>query len=256
MNSEWRNRYEVMRDAAQKAGDLALGYFDTGLEFEMKSDFSPVTLADREAEKLLRQTIANSFPNDALLGEEFGEQPGSTGFRWIIDPIDGTRSFIRNIPIWGTLVGLEYNGQQIGGVAYVPCWKQMFHAIQGNGAFRDERRISVSRTEELKQSLVSYSSFGFFKAGNKGMAFQEMLNCCERSRAYADFYGFVLVAQGSVDLMVEYGVHIWDVAGLKVIVEEAGGRFSDWEGNPTIDRPDALATNGKLHNAALEILRR
>jgi histidinol-phosphatase len=256
MNPEWQSRYEVMREAARQAGDLALGYFDTGIPVEMKTDFSPVTLADREAEKLLRQTITSYFPNDAFLGEEFGEQEGRSGFRWIIDPIDGTRSFIRNIPIWATLVGLEYDGRQIGGVAYVPCWKQMFHALQGGGAFRDDRRISVSQTANLKQSLVSYSSFGFFKASNKGAAFQEMLNRCERSRAYADFYGFVLVAQGSVDLMVEYGVHTWDVAGLKVIVEEAGGRFSDWDGNPVIDRPDALATNGKVHEAALEILRR
>jgi histidinol-phosphatase len=254
MNSDWKSRYDLMCDITRKAGDVALSYFDTGISVQTKADQSPVTIADQQTEASLRESIQRHFPADGLLGEEYGEQSGSTGYRWIIDPIDGTRSFIRNIPIWGTLVGLEFNGEQIAGAAYIPCWKQLFHALKGNGAFRDERRISVSSVTELKQSLVSYSSFGFFKAGNCEGKFLEMLERSERSRSYSDFYGFLMVAQGSVDLMVEYGVHIWDVAGLKVIVEEAGGTFSDWQGAPRIDRPDVLASNGKLHSAALAIL--
>ena len=256
MHPDWKARYDVMLDAAREAGNLALKYFDTGIAVETKADRSPVTIADRDAEKLLRATLTRYFPGDGFLGEEFGEQDGTTGFRWIIDPIDGTRSFVRNIPIWATLVGLEFQGKQIAGLAYIPTWGQMFHALSGCGAFRDERRISVSSTEKLAQSLVSYSSFGFFKSPDSGPAFLEMLKQTERSRSYADFYGFVLVAQGSVDLMVDYGVHIWDVAGLKVIVEEAGGKFTDWQGDPRIDRPDVIASNGKVHDAALTILKK
>ena len=255
MKPEWRARYEEGILAAQAAGKLALEYFDTDVAVITKADLSPVTIADRSAEELLRKHLTTRFPDDGFLGEEFGETPGTTGYRWIIDPIDGTRSFIRNIPIWATLVGLEYRGETIAGVCHIPTWSQTYRALRGEGAFRDERRLHVSNVERLDKALVSYSSFDFFKQADEQDAFTRMLAATERSRAYADFYGFVLVAQGSVDVMVEQGVHIWDVAGLKVIIEEAGGRFTDWKGQPTVDRPDALATNGKLHSAALDILR-
>ena len=254
MNPEWRSRYDAGVLAAQAAGKVALDYFDKGVVVETKADQSPVTIADRSAEETLRSFVRKHFPNDGFLGEEFGDSPGSSGYRWIIDPIDGTRSFIRNIPIWATLVGLEYRGEMIAGIAYIPVWNQTFRALRGDGAFRDDRRIRVSDTAQLGKSLFSYSSFGFFKAAGKQDHFAQLLAETERSRAYADFYGFVLVAQGSVDLMADYGVHIWDVAGLKVIVEEAGGTFTDWDGQPSIDRPDVLASNGKVHAAALKIL--
>jgi histidinol-phosphatase len=255
MNPEWRSRYEEGVRAAQVAGRIALGYFDSGVAVETKPDLSPVTIADRSAEEALRKHLLNHFPGDGFLGEEFGQTPGSTGYRWIIDPIDGTRSFVRNIPIWATLVGLECRGEMIAGICYIPAWNQMFRALRGDGTFRDERRIRVSDVADLDKALVSYSSFGFFKAAGRHDTFIKLLAQTERSRGYADFYGFVLVAQGSVDLMVEHGVHIWDVAGLKVLVEEAGGRFSDWDGGSTIDRPDVVASNGRIHDAALEVLR-
>ncbi len=255
MNEAWRTRYSAGIEAAKVAGQLALSYFDTGIAVETKSDLSPVTIADRAAEQSLRDTIQCRFPGDGILGEEFGDTPGSTGFRWIFDPIDGTRSFIRNIPIWATLVSLEYRGEQIMGICYLPAMNMMYRALRGDGAFRNDRRIHVSDVDRLDKSLVSYSSFGFFKAAEKQQPFLTMLEKTERSRAYSDFYGFMLVAQGSVDLMVEHGVHIWDVAGLKVIVEEAGGRFTDWDGNSSVDRPDVVASNGRVHAAALEILR-
>jgi histidinol-phosphatase len=255
MNPDWRSRYEEGVRAAQLAGRVALGYFDTGVAVETKPDHSPVTIADRSAEEALRNHLLGRFPGDGFLGEEFGDTPGTSGYRWIIDPIDGTRSFVRNVPIWATLVGLEHRGEMIAGIAHVPTWDQTFRALRGDGAYRDERRIRVSDVPSLDKALVSYSSFGFFKAADRHDTFMTMLARSERSRAYADFYGFVLVAQGSVDLMVEHGVHIWDVAGLKVLVEEAGGRFTDWDGGPSIDRPDVIASNGLVHDAALAILR-
>jgi len=255
MNPEWRSRYEEGVHAAQIAGQVALGYFDAGVDVETKPDSSPVTVADRSAEQALRQHLLQHFPDDGFLGEEFGEKPGTTGYRWIIDPIDGTRSFVRNIPVWATLVGLEQRGEMIAGICYVPTWKQTFRALRGEGTFRDERRVRVSDVADLDKALVSYSSFGFFKAAGRHDTFMSLLSKTERSRGYADFYGFILVAQGSVDLMVEHGVHIWDVAGLKVLVEEAGGRFTDWEGGSSIERPDVIASNGQLHDAALRVLK-
>jgi len=255
MNSEWRSRYEEGVAAAQAAGKIALAYFDAGITVETKADQSPVTIADRRAEETLRNQLLKHFPNDGFLGEEYGDAPGRSGYRWIIDPIDGTRSFIRNIPIWATLVGLEFQGEMIAGITYIPAWNQTYRALRGDGAFRDDRPIHVSGVGQLDKSLVSYSGFGYFKSAGHQDTFARLLASTERSRSYSDFYGFVLVAQGSVELMVDHGVHIWDVAGLKVIVEEAGGKFTDWEGKPRVDRPDALASNGKVHAAALEVLR-
>jgi len=255
MNAEWRNRYELAMTAAREAGGLALQYFDTDLTVEWKKDQSPVTVADREAEALLRKSLLGHFPNDGFLGEESGNTPGTSGFRWIIDPIDGTRNFVRSIPIWSTLVGLEYKEEQIVGVADLPALGHSYHALRGAGAFRDERRIQVSKVVDLSQAVMFYSSLSWFIKAGRQEAFLELVKRVQRQRGFGDFYGFLLVAQGSGELMLEHGVHIWDVAAIKPIVEEAGGRFTDWDGQPTIHRPDVLASNGVLHEEALRILR-
>src|SRR5262249_11476784 len=135
MNPEWKSRYEAAVEAAQQAGKLALGFYDTNLAVEWKQDESPVTVADRNAEALLRQTLLSEFPDDAFLGEEYGDEPGSSGFRWVVDPVDGTRSFVRGIPIWATLVGLEYKGEQIAGVAVLPALGDTYRALRGDGAY-------------------------------------------------------------------------------------------------------------------------
>jgi histidinol-phosphatase len=255
VHPEWRNRYDLAVEAARKAGQLALRYFDGSFAVEWKSDLSPVTVADREAEQLLRRMLLGAFPNDGFLGEEFGDTPGTSGFRWIIDPIDGTRSFVRGIPLWATLVGLEYKDEQIAGIAEMATMGHTYRALRGDGAYRNERRIRVSTVSDLSQALVFYSSLSWFiKAGHQE-TFQELVRRTDRTRGFGDFYGFVLVAQGSGELMVEHGVHAWDVAAIKPIVEEAGGRFSDWAGGTSIHRPDVLVSNGKLHDEALTLLR-
>lgn len=255
MNPEWKARYETAVKAAQQAGQLALRYFDGSLTVEWKHDQSPVTVADREAEELLRRTILAAFPQDGFLGEEYGDTPGSSGFRWVLDPIDGTRSFVRGIPIWATLVGLEYRDEQIAGVAEVPGMGLTYRALRGDGAYRNERRIRVSDVADLSESMLFYSSLSWFVKAKREAEFLELVRRTERQRGFGDFYGFVLVAQGSGEAMVEYGVHAWDVAAIKPIIEEAGGRFSDWDGTPSIHRPDVLVTNGKLHEEVLAILR-
>jgi histidinol-phosphatase len=254
MNPEWRTRYEAAVQAARQAGQLALRYFDRDLTVEWKPDQSPVTVADREAESLLRTALLGAFPDDGFLGEEHGERPGTSGFRWVIDPIDGTRSFVRGIPIWATLVGLEYRGEQIAGVVEVPALGHNYRALRGDGAFRGDRRLHVSDVATLGDAHLFYSSLSWFVRAGKEAEFLDLAARTQRQRGFGNFYGFVLVAQGSGELMVEHGVHVWDVAAIKPLVEEAGGRFSDWDGRPDVHRPDVLVSNGRLHDTALRIL--
>jgi histidinol-phosphatase len=238
------------------AGELALRYFDININIEWKKDQSPVTVADRETELLLRRTLQQSFPNDGFLGEEHGERTGTSGFRWIIDPIDGTRNFVRAIPIWGTLVGLEYKGEPIVGVIEAPALHQSWRALRGDGAWRGERRIRVSDVGRLNESTIFYTSISWFEKAGRREDFLTLVRGSQTQRGFGDFYGHMLVAQGSGELMIEHGVHEWDVAAILPIVEEAGGQFTDWDGNRTTRRVDVIASNGKLHEDVLRILRR
>src|SRR3954453_15978579 len=144
MNPDWRSRYEKAIDITRRAGQVALRYFDTPLTVELKGDQSPVTIADRETEQALRSDLQGAFPGDGFLGEEYGDTPGTTGYRWILDPIDGTRSFVRGIPLWATLVGLEYKGELIAGVVECPPLSHTYHALRGDGAYRNDRRLRAS----------------------------------------------------------------------------------------------------------------
>ena len=256
MKPEWRTRYDLAVEAARKAGDLARGYYETTFAVEHKADNSPVTIADREAEALIRDMVAKAFPGDGFLGEEYGNQPGTSGFRWVIDPIDGTKSFVRHIPLWATLIGLEYRGEQIGGVAHIPVFGMTYRALRGGGAYLNERSVRVSNVATLSESLVCYSSISWFSRAGREKAFLELCERSARQRGYGDFYGFVLVAEGAADLMLEHGVSPWDIAATKAIIEEAGGTFTDWDGASTIERPDILASNGRVHAEALAVLRR
>jgi histidinol-phosphatase len=255
MNQDWRARYEVAVDVARQAGNLAKKYFDSGFEVEWKQDQSPVTVADKQAEELIRTQIKKHFPNDGFLGEEYGDEPSASGYRWVIDPIDGTRAFVRHIPIWGTLLGLEYQDDAIAGVAYAPALGNLWRGLRGDGAYRDDRKIHVSTLAQLDQAYMSYSGVSWFRKSGHLDKFIELSNNTERSRGLGDFYGFMLVAQGSVDLMVDHGVHAWDVAALLPIVEEAGGKFTDWAGKRTIHSTDVVASNPALHPALLDILK-
>ncbi len=184
MNPDWKARYELAIDAAKKAGDLAMSYFDRPVNIQWKADESPVTIADQNAEKLIRETLLGKFPNDGFLGEEYGDTPGDSGFRWVIDPIDGTRSFVRGIPLWGTLIGLEYRGELIAGVARMPALGQTYHALRGNGAFRDDRRIRVSSIDTLDKAHLYYSSISWFVKSGTEKRFFELYGTCVRQRGF------------------------------------------------------------------------
>lgn len=254
MNADWQNRYDLAIEAAKKAGQHALSYFDADVNVEWKKDDSPVTIADRQSEELLRKLILEKFPDDGFLGEEYGDTAGTSGYRWIIDPIDGTRSFVRGVPLWATLVGLEYQGESIIGVAEVPALKQTYRAMKGAGAYRDDRKIHVSDVDSLEKAHLYYSSFNWFlNAGKEGM-FLDLIRETERQRGFGDFYGFVLVAQGAGDIMLEYGCHAWDLCALMAIVTEAGGKLTNWSNESTIYSHDVIATNGRLHETVLSKL--
>jgi len=254
MNAAWRTRYDAAIAAAQQAAQLAFRYFDNDVAVEWKKDRSPVTIADREAEQLLRTTLLGAFPDDGFLGEEFGDQQGTSGFRWIVDPIDGTRSFVRNIPLWATLVGLEHQGEVVAGVVVAPALGHTWRALRGDGAYRGQRRLQVSNVDDLKNATLFYTNLSWFARAGKSQQFQALSALTQNQRGYGDFWGHMLVAQGSGDVMAEHGVHIWDVAAVKPIIEEAGGRYSNWDGQADLHRPDVVVSNGKLHETALRIL--
>ena len=196
MSADWRQRYETAIPLTQAAGRIALGYFDQPLEVIRKSDDSPVTIADRNTETMLRERLHDAFPADGFLGEEYGDTPGTSGYRWILDPIDGTRNFVRGVPQWAVLVGLEYKGELIAGVVDAPAMGQTYHALRGQGAYRGDRRIHVSDVAELSQSFVFYSSLQWFAKAGRESAFLDLVRQTDRQRGFGDWYGFMLVAAG------------------------------------------------------------
>ena len=251
--------------AAQAAGDVSRRYFGTGIRVEWKGEGasrSAVTAADREAEEAARAVIGAHFPEHGFLGEEFGET-GSRATRWILDPIDGTDNFIRGIPLFGALVALEENGQITAAAAYNPILGEMVSAVRGGGAYRNGVPIRVSEKATLAESLVVHSSVGEFlrrglgagKGGAEG-GIERLLAAAGRDRGFGDYFGYVLVATGRADVMLEAKAAPWDLAAPKLVVEEAGGRFTNLAGEDTIYSGNALASNGRLHDEVRRLLAR
>ena len=225
------------------------------LVVESKPDLTPVTEADRDAEKMLRARIEAERPTDGVVGEEYGETTGSGGRRWILDPIDGTKSFVRGIPAWGTLIALERDSEIVVGVASAPALRRRWWAARGVGAFADGEPIRVSRVGALSDALLCYTSLTAFDEYGLGEQFRTLAGRCWETRGFSDYWGHVLVAEGSADIAVEPAMNLWDNAALQVIVEEAGGRFTDLEGTRRVDGGDAVTTNGLVHEEVLVIMR-
>ena len=257
------NRLEYAVEIAREAGHLTLEYFNNpNLVIEQKSDRTPVTVADRGAELLLRERISERFPEDAILGEEFPEKKGHSGFRWILDPIDGTKSFIHGVPIYSTLIGVEYNGEPVIGVIRLPALDEAVWAMRGGGAwhessrFKSPQRAQVSKCQELRDGLFLTSSvMAFDQVGRKG-AFQEIALKMLLTRTWGDAYGYYLVATGRAEVMIDPIMSLWDTGPLLTIITEAGGQFSDWQGTPTIYGEEAVATNGILHEEIIAATQR
>jgi len=241
--------------AARAAGEIALRYFQTDLVVETKHDRSPVTVADRECERTIVGLLRRRFPDYGFLGEEFGEEAGRTAKRWIIDPIDGTKSFVRGIPFFATLIGLEEDGEVTAGVVHAPATGELLYAAKGSGAFDESgRRLAVSKVERLSGAMVSFGGLKIFRRQGRWAAVERIIDGTSRQRGYGDYLGSAAVVRGSSEAMLEMDVKPWDLAPLKILIEEAGGRFTDFSGKATIYGGDALVTNGRIHDEVLEIL--
>jgi histidinol-phosphatase len=224
------------------------------LVVETKPDLSPVTEADRAAEQVLRKRIGDERPGQGVIGEEFGaDRLGNV--RWILDPIDGTKNYLRGVPVWATLIALEREGRVEVGVVSAPALQRRWWAARGQGAFVNGRPIRVSRVADLSDAVLSYASLGSWEQHGLGEQFLTLARGCWRTRAFGDFWSHMLVAEGAADLAVEPEVNLWDLAAPQVIVEEAGGRFTDLGGTPTPAGGSVVSTNGLLHDRVLATLR-
>ncbi|MDB4338548.1 histidinol-phosphatase [Rubripirellula sp.] len=250
-----------MIDACLEAGHHTLKYFRrSDLRIEAKSDDSPVTIADREAEQLVRDQLGKEYPDDTLQGEEFSEKTGTSTYRWIVDPIDGTKSFVCGVPLYSCLIALEKEGEPIAGVIYIPATGEMVFAAQGEGCWYragDDQEWKTSRVSDKKRltdAVFLTSQADLFRTQGAEVAFQELEKQSWVSRSWGDGYGYLLVATGRADVMVDAVCNPWDVAAMVPILGEAGGCFTDWKGNITPRGGNGIGTNGNLHQQVVEIL--
>jgi histidinol phosphatase-like enzyme (inositol monophosphatase family) len=266
-------RLEAALDAVRLASVETLRWYgDAALEVTRKADASPVTQADIAAEGILRRELLGRFPDDGFLGEETGATPGTNGYVWVVDPIDGTKSFIRGVPLWATLVGCRsggLDGPGVVGVIAIPPLDEIVWASVGGGTWHRRGDASptvarVSRRDSLGESLVCSSAFTSFadrpaSMGGEvgGRAARDRLEeSCLLCRTWGDGYGYLLVATGRADLMVDPLMNAWDAAAVETVIRESGGRFTDWQGRERIDSGEGIASNGLVHEAALAILER
>ena len=247
---------EFATQTAYEAGRLTLGYFGTeAASPELKADDTPVTVADREAEKLIRDSIGGRYPNHTVLGEEYGEVEGAdSDLRWILDPIDGTKSFVRGVPLYAVLIGLEIQGVCEVGAAYFPAIDEMVCAASGEGCYINGRRTQVSKTQSLDRGIACFTDAATFDDRGRDAAWKRVLSAADESRGWSDAYGHALVATGRAELMLEPVMNPWDCGPFPPILREAGGYFGDWSGNETIYADEALSTTRTLLPEVLRLL--
>jgi myo-inositol-1(or 4)-monophosphatase len=253
-SKELQHFLSVARKAAQTGGQRALRYFRKNVSVIKKVDRSPVTRADREAELVIRGILGKAFPSHQLCGEEFGWNEGQKAdYKWWIDPVDGTRQFIRGIPFWSTLLGLEYKGEVVAGVIHFPALKSTLWASKGQGCFVDGKRAHVSKIPNLKGGTLTYGGLRLTpKSYRKRLT--DLIALSYDDRGFGDAFGHALVIQGQVEVMLDPVVKPYDVAPVKICVEEAGGKFTDLKGNKTIRGGNALSSNGLTHGQVLKVV--
>lgn len=258
---EVHNRWRLAHTIAQEAGLETLRYFkQDDLAVEKKSDASPVTAGDRASETHLRQQIAKHFPYDEIVGEEFGYTRGDSGYRWILDPIDGTKSFICGVPLYSTLVGVDYRGESKIGVIHIPATGETVHAAIGGGAWYERpsaprKAARVSSRSKLADSIFVLSQVDSFEKRQGAEVFTRLQSECYVTRTWGDGYGYLMVATGQADIMIDPIMNVWDAAAIMPVIEEAGGRFVDWQGNRTVHGGEGLATNLHLFETVLAATR-
>lgn len=257
-------RLDVALALGREVGDATLRYFQRhDLAVELKGDGSPVTEADKLAESIIRKRVAIEFPRDGVLGEEEGEKPGTSGYRWIIDPIDGTRPFTRGIPTFGNLIGVEQRAGDtariVAGVAGFPALHELFWGAENAGAWwqsvrTDPIRLRVSRQRVMAEAVIDSLSPQSFMKAERWAAYERLARETRRLRSWSDAYSFALVSAGRIDGAVDFGAKIWDVAPFGIIMKEAGGAITCWRGSDSLTTGTYIASNGALQKSLLEIV--
>lgn len=245
---------EFARELAREAGKVTLKYYRGRLDIESKSDESPVTIADRETERFIRSAIQARYPEHGILGEEFGEENAGAPWRWVIDPIDGTQSFIHGVPLYTVLLALEYQGEPQLGVIHNPPQDETVAAATGLGCTYNGEPCRVSAVSDLAKAWVHVTDYTDL-ARRRPRFTAALLERAAHTRSWADAYGYLMVAAGRADVMLDPIMSHWDIACLKPIILEAGGRFTDLDGIDTNNGQHSLATNGLLHDQVLELIK-
>ena len=245
---------EFAVELALGAGEITLKYFRKDPETSVKADGSFVTVADREAEGYLRKRILERYPDDSIVGEEEGETQGASARRWILDPIDGTFAFVHGVPFYGVLIGVEIDGEPTVGVVNIAALAEIVYAAKGVGCFWNGKLARVSSVASLEESLLLCTEFASCGRFGFGAASEELQRRAKASRTWGDCYGYVLLATGRAEVMLDPVMNLWDCAALLPIVEEAGGTFTDWRGERTVSSGNAIATNGKLFDEVMSIV--
>ncbi len=247
---------EFALDAVWQAGRITLGYFQSGITAERKADNTPVTTADRQAEQKLRELIGRYWPAHGIIGEEYGRSPAQDSpYTWILDPIDGTKSFVSGVPIYATLLALTDGAEALVGVAHFPALNEAVYALRGGGCYWNGRRAHVSQVSQLQDAVLLSSDINYAPHPGKAEAWQRLVAATYIQRTWGDAYGYSLVATGRAEIMVDPIMALWDTAPLQLILEEAGGTFTDWHGRPTIHAGESIATNGALFTAVMDVVR-
>lgn len=236
-------------ELAYRAGRSTLPFFHSKTAVEFKDDRSPVTEADKTAERIIREAIEKKYPKEALLGEEEGAK-GAGPFRWVIDPIDGTKSFICGVPLYGTLLSYEEEGKPVLGVCYFPALDEMLYAEKGRGTYLNGRLCRVSARSDISRCTLSCGSHASMDRKGYSEFFLSLAKEAMTTRTWSDAYGHALVATGRIEAMIDPTVALWDVSAMAIIVEEAGGQMTDFKGNP-YPHSEAISSNGLLHNMLL-----
>lgn len=247
------------REAAAAAAEIIRHYYQSGIEVQIKADASPVTQADVECEEAIKNVLGQAFPDHGFFGEELGQESMDADYIWLIDPIDGTKSFVRGYPFFSTQIALMHKGELILGVSSAPAFNggqgEVAWAEKGQGAYLDDVPIRVSNIDELGLCALSAGNIGSLAGSSRWAGYGELVQQVHRIRGYGDFYHYHLLAAGRIDLIVESDVNILDIAALTVILREAGGDITDLDGAPiSLETTSVLATNGRLRDAALQYL--
>lgn len=242
-------------ETALLAGELTLGYYQTGLKPDIKANDTPVTIADQKAEQLIRSRIEKKYPDHAIIGEELGENgKEGTSHRWYIDPIDGTKSFMRGVPLYAVLLGLEIEGTVEVGVAYFPALDEMLTAASGLGCWWNGRRAHVSKVSKLREAVVTFTTETYFPKYHRKGALDRIKQASDFDAGWGDAYGHMLVATGRAEIMLDPIMNTWDCGPFPPILREAGGYFGDWQGNETIHAQEALSTSRTLLPEVISII--